>query len=259
MNKRMIAVVVGLVLALVVGPLSAQARYLNPNTGRFQTMDSYEGNTQDPQSLHKYLYAHGNPVNSTDPSGMLVAPAGGITELLSVQFIQQNARTLEGVAIAAFKARALQTLTFKIGAWAIVSATAATTVGGVVAIVAVSSVSDAEVNEEVETQIEEAKRQKKKLRFFHYTPRTHEELAAGLFPNQFAALRGNLYYYEARDKLGVGDPKYVYPVDIDPLVTPVIPRGLVPAGGYGFGGEPQVEFPIGTPAGSVQKGRATYR
>ncbi len=28
-----------LMLALVTGPLSAQARYLNPSSGRFQTMD----------------------------------------------------------------------------------------------------------------------------------------------------------------------------------------------------------------------------
>lgn len=32
-------------------------------------MDSYEGNNADPLSLHKYLYAHGNPVNRIDPSG----------------------------------------------------------------------------------------------------------------------------------------------------------------------------------------------
>ena len=43
--------------------------YLNPNTGRFWTMDSYEGNNEEPLSLHKYLYCHGNPINGSDPSG----------------------------------------------------------------------------------------------------------------------------------------------------------------------------------------------
>jgi hypothetical protein len=52
-------------------PVSS-ACYLNPNTGRFWTMDSYAGNNQDPLSLHKYLYAHANPVNLTDPSGKAV-------------------------------------------------------------------------------------------------------------------------------------------------------------------------------------------
>ncbi len=76
MNKRMIAVVIGLMLALVVGPLSAHARYLNPNTGRFQTMDSYEGTQTDPPSLHKYLYANNNPINKNDPSGQMALAIG---------------------------------------------------------------------------------------------------------------------------------------------------------------------------------------
>jgi len=46
-----------------------RARYLNPATGRFWSMDSYEGSQFDPASLHKYNYCHGNPVNGVDPSG----------------------------------------------------------------------------------------------------------------------------------------------------------------------------------------------
>ena len=33
------------------------------------TMDTYEGDTEDPLSLHKYLYAQDNPVDGSDPSG----------------------------------------------------------------------------------------------------------------------------------------------------------------------------------------------
>ena len=32
-------------------------------------MDTYEGSIYDPDSLHKYLYANGNPVKYNDPSG----------------------------------------------------------------------------------------------------------------------------------------------------------------------------------------------
>ena len=46
-----------------------RARYLNVSTGRFWTMDTDEGDKQVPQSLHKYLFASGDPVNSVDPSG----------------------------------------------------------------------------------------------------------------------------------------------------------------------------------------------
>ena len=46
-----------------------RARYLNTTTGRFWSMDTNEGDDQSPISLHKYLYASGNPVNRMDPSG----------------------------------------------------------------------------------------------------------------------------------------------------------------------------------------------
>jgi len=50
-----------------------RARYYNPSNGRFNRIDPYSGNMQDPQSLHKYLYVHANPVNAIDPSGMFIA------------------------------------------------------------------------------------------------------------------------------------------------------------------------------------------
>jgi len=45
-----------------------RARYYNPNTGRFMSRDPENGKANDPQSLHKYLYAGGDPVNMLDPS-----------------------------------------------------------------------------------------------------------------------------------------------------------------------------------------------
>ncbi len=48
-----------------------RARYYDPLNGRFNRMDDFAGSTQDPQSLHKYLYCHANPVNNVDPSGQL--------------------------------------------------------------------------------------------------------------------------------------------------------------------------------------------
>ena len=43
--------------------------YLNPDSGRFWTMDTFEGNQSAPLSLHKYLYCHANPVNGVDSTG----------------------------------------------------------------------------------------------------------------------------------------------------------------------------------------------
>jgi RHS repeat-associated protein len=47
-----------------------RARYYNPATGTFNRLDPFAGNMQDPQSLHKYLYAHGDPIHGIDPTGL---------------------------------------------------------------------------------------------------------------------------------------------------------------------------------------------
>jgi RHS repeat-associated protein len=46
-----------------------RARYMNPVTGRFMSRDPNAGRLKDPKSLHKYLYASGDPVNRIDPRG----------------------------------------------------------------------------------------------------------------------------------------------------------------------------------------------
>jgi RHS repeat-associated protein len=46
-----------------------RARYLSVSTGRFWSMDTYEGFSQDSLTLHKYLFAGDDPVNRVDRSG----------------------------------------------------------------------------------------------------------------------------------------------------------------------------------------------
>jgi len=46
-----------------------RARYYSPSNGKFNRVDPFSGNLQDPQSLHKYLYTHCSPTNATDPTG----------------------------------------------------------------------------------------------------------------------------------------------------------------------------------------------
>ena len=46
-----------------------RARYLNTSTGRFWSMDNFEGDPESPSSLHKYFYAGNDPVNAWDRSG----------------------------------------------------------------------------------------------------------------------------------------------------------------------------------------------
>ena len=47
------------------------ARYYNPEDGRFMTEDSYRGEIMNPETGHLYVYCANNPVNYMDPSGHL--------------------------------------------------------------------------------------------------------------------------------------------------------------------------------------------
>ncbi len=64
-----------------------RARYYDQNIGRFNRMDPYAGSTQDPQSLHKYLYVHNNPVNNVDPTGRLSFSIAGLSTSMSIGIV----------------------------------------------------------------------------------------------------------------------------------------------------------------------------
>jgi len=52
-----------------------RARWMTPSTGRFAGMDPANGIDAEPLSLHKYLHAHGDPANRTDPTGRFATGA----------------------------------------------------------------------------------------------------------------------------------------------------------------------------------------
>lgn len=45
------------------------ARYYDPENGRFLTEDTYRGEMNEPDTLHLYVYCKNNPINYVDPSG----------------------------------------------------------------------------------------------------------------------------------------------------------------------------------------------
>ena len=48
-----------------------RSRYYAPDTGRFLTKDSWQGDYNRPLSLNSWNYVEGNPINLIDPSGMI--------------------------------------------------------------------------------------------------------------------------------------------------------------------------------------------
>lgn len=55
------------------GLVYMNARWMDPETGTFLSVDPVVANYADPQSYNAYAYARNNPVNMTDPTGMCPA------------------------------------------------------------------------------------------------------------------------------------------------------------------------------------------
>jgi RHS repeat-associated protein len=74
-----------------------RARYYDAAIGRFTRNDSFEGFQDNPISLHKYLYANGNPVNGRDPSGFSDT---SLAEVNTTVAVSGELLTLEGASVA---------------------------------------------------------------------------------------------------------------------------------------------------------------
>ncbi len=79
-------VTLGLQVAMVENGVrkTYSARYYNPNTGRFLSRDPEDGSPTEPASLHKYLYANGDPINLYDPTGRAAEISLGLRIRLTI-------------------------------------------------------------------------------------------------------------------------------------------------------------------------------
>ena len=87
-----------------------RARYYDATVGRFTRHDPFVGSAQSPQSYHKYVYGHADPVSNLDPSGKSIL-GGFISAVISVS---QNIADAVGRAFPV-----LQLVTWKAHFWVV--------------------------------------------------------------------------------------------------------------------------------------------
>ena len=71
-----------------------RARFYDPATGRFNRLDPFSGDLESPQSLHKYSYTSGDPIQFGDPTGMFE----GLIGMMLSMAIGQHSRAKDAGA-----------------------------------------------------------------------------------------------------------------------------------------------------------------
>jgi RHS repeat-associated protein len=74
------------------GFYNLRARWYSPSIGLFLGSDTFQGNDQDPRSLHKFAYAHMEPVGGWDPTGHYTQQFGyAVEEEVEKQYMVMHA------------------------------------------------------------------------------------------------------------------------------------------------------------------------
>jgi len=89
-----------------------RARYMDPAIGRFLSADPFAGMPRSPLSFNKYLYAHANPVNMVDPTGLFsMVEVNAVNALIATI----NRKYAQAAAPSIFKIAIIAETTLKIG------------------------------------------------------------------------------------------------------------------------------------------------
>jgi RHS repeat-associated protein len=100
-----------------IGQQYLRQRYYDPVTGRFNRLDPFFGNLNDPQSIHKYAYTHNDPVNNIDPSGKFVAIAIGVLSGIALSSYLNTQKSAKDLSTGALILRGLATVGFGVSAY----------------------------------------------------------------------------------------------------------------------------------------------
>jgi len=103
------------------GTLFMRARFYDPLTGRFLSVDPAKGTYADPSSLYPYVYAKDNPILFYDPAGLWYLPAAlvgvvSVPSMVAYDISMCTASGLSGVSERAFYH--LSNTSYAIGAYA---------------------------------------------------------------------------------------------------------------------------------------------
>ena len=214
-----------------------RARWYDPLNGRFNRTDPFFGNLADPQSLHKYLYAHCNPINNIDPGG---------TMALTVQL---NVSMLIGALIFTIAALTVLNPVWEKSAQALAEGFVSVVATAVAA--ATMSLKDAleRLKDQIKRLWEKLKPKRENCIYFHYSYLIHTwKLLSGLLPGSWATRDIYISGWLAKMFLAIPHPNPPNAVYI------VWPRrgfgptygGIVP-GAWGMpGGGTQVYFGFGS-------------
>ena len=181
-----------------------RARYYNPATGRFPTMDTYQGRIHEPQTLHKYLYVHADPVNLRDPSGLMamIEVSGGFS-------IRSNLNSIALPTFTLTKRRLLKQLIL------------ATGVGGAAAITMNSPIwKGAKKDARLELSVAVAAAVKSKDVLFYYRDRTKVQK---IYSTQQMPCVSE---YSGQLGAGIRFPEGIYATDIPPWSSGVTKSAL---------------------------------
>ncbi|MFN9437530.1 MAG: RHS repeat-associated core domain-containing protein, partial [Planctomycetota bacterium] len=61
------------------GLYNMRARWYSASNARWERLDPFNGNPNDPFSFHKYGFVHGDPIMGTDPTGMFLVGSLALT------------------------------------------------------------------------------------------------------------------------------------------------------------------------------------
>jgi RHS repeat-associated protein len=100
---------------VTVGLDYLRARFLDTRVGRFVSSDPFPFALTDPATLHRYAYAHGDPINYQDPTGLF-----GLSDLSAVQSILgslwQSTSVFRTIAAVRERAQGVEQLVFFVSA-----------------------------------------------------------------------------------------------------------------------------------------------